>query len=193
MPSTKRILVVDYNPIWSDQFLKLKSVFTELLGSFDISIEHVGSTSVTGLAAKPIIDIDIISKCEENNKGIIELLESIGYIHQGDLGIAGREAFKIRDSFVPFTQLENEQIDHHLYLCVKENISLENHLKFRNYLRVHPEAVEEYTAIKRDLAKRFPNDIDSYVEGKTAFITNVLAKCGFKSSHLKEIAAQNKK
>ena len=90
----KPIIVEDYNPIWPTYFESFRQVYNQYAGDFLIDIQHVGSTSVPGLAAKPIIDIDIIVADEKNKLAVIKALAVLGYQHQGDLGVKGREAFK---------------------------------------------------------------------------------------------------
>ncbi len=189
----QKIIVVDYDPIWKRWFEELKEIILQQLSGLDITIEHVGSTSVEGLPAKPIIDLDIIAENNNDIQAIIIGLEKSGYIHQGDLGILGREAFRKCRANVPFSHESSRVIDHHLYLCHKGNVALENHLSLRNYLRKNPQAVSEYGNLKKQLAKEFPYDIDAYVEGKSEFITGILEKCGFNPEDLSSITDQNKK
>ncbi|MDZ7547980.1 GrpB family protein, partial [Clostridium perfringens] len=89
---TKYVVVEDYNPIWKEEFKSIKNELLTVLSGKIVSIEHVGSTSVEGLCAKPIIDIDIV--IDKNFEEVKGLLESRGYIYEGDLGIPGREAFR---------------------------------------------------------------------------------------------------
>ncbi|MBO7601103.1 MAG: GrpB family protein, partial [Lachnospiraceae bacterium] len=89
---TKHVVVLPYDKKWKQNFVEIKNELAQALGELAISIEHVGSTSVEGLAAKPIIDIDVVVK-KENINDVVSALNSIGYIHEGDLGIPGREAF----------------------------------------------------------------------------------------------------
>jgi len=90
-----------------------------------IAIEHVGSTAVPGMAAKPVIDMDVVIASRTNLPSIVSRLGSLGYQHRGDLGIADREAF-----LAP-----RNQPAHHLYLCVENSLALKNHLAVRDYLR----------------------------------------------------------
>ena len=89
---TKHVVVLPYDEKWKQDFIVIKNEISQALGDVAISIEQVGSTSVEGLAAKPIIDLDVVVKKETINDAI-SALQSIGYIHEGDLGIPGREAF----------------------------------------------------------------------------------------------------
>ena len=108
---TKYIIVEEYNPIWKDEFIKIKNELLEVLSGKILSIEHVGSTSVYGLCVKPIIDIDIV--IDNNFEEVRRLLETIDYIYEGDLGIHGRYAFKYNNK--PHLMM------HHIYVCNKDN------------------------------------------------------------------------
>lgn len=193
MIKRKEVIVKDYDPNWSECFAKLKQVFEQYLGDLILAVEHVGSTSVEGLAAKPIIDLDLIVEDDGRNLSpVIEKLAELGYIHRGDLGIAGREAFKRNSAKVPFDNSDREWMNHHLYVCKRNSASLLNYLKLRDYLRENVEARIEYGKIKKDLAKKYPFAIDSYIEGKTAFILKILKALDFDDSDLQNIKNQNK-
>lgn len=191
--SKKKVVVEEYNPLWAEEFNKLKTVFENHLGDLFISIEHVGSTSVKGLAAKPIIDLDIvIEDGEKILQQVIQKLEKLGYRHRGDLGIIGREAFKRDSQKVPFDGSDRKWMYHHLYVCIKDCVSLLNHLNLRDYLRENESSRNEYGKLKLELAEKFPNDIDSYIEGKTNFIINILEKFDLETNELETIREQNK-
>jgi GrpB-like predicted nucleotidyltransferase (UPF0157 family) len=123
---------------------------------------HVESTSVEGLWAKLILDIDMIVNDSEDCNNVISLLKSIGYTHIGNGRIEGREAFEYSENNKNIIWME-----HHLYLCLKGNESLRNHLLLQKHLRCNQESIFTYSKLKLDLAKKYPYDIDSYVEGKT--------------------------
>lgn len=163
---TRLIEVVPYDPAWPNAFEKLAAAVNEWIGDLLIGIEHVGSTSVAGLAAKPIIDLDAVMKSRELLPEIIERLSVQGFEHQGNLGVEGREAFHpTRDlGFMKF----------HLYVCPPDGKGYLEHIALRDYLRQHEAARDEYARIKLELAKRHRTDIDAYVDGKTAFIQRML-------------------
>lgn len=188
----RKIVVEEYNSQWEEEFLELRFIYEEALRGDIKAIEHVGSTSVKGLAAKPILDIDIIIDNEDNKELVIEKLRKLGYKHRGDLGIIGREAFERIDNTVPKSKKVKMWMKHNLYLCVDGVESLENHLKFRDYLRENPSAVEEYGDLKRRLAAA-TEDIDEYVENKSTFICGILRETGMKIDSLKRISEQNRK
>jgi GrpB-like predicted nucleotidyltransferase (UPF0157 family) len=133
------------------------------------------------LRAKPVIDICIVVASREEVLPCIERLGTIGYVHQGNLGVPDREAFR-RPDHLP---------RHHLYLSPCASLSLKNHLGLRDYLRSHPDAAQEYGELKASLATRFPADIDSYIVGKTEFILRILGEIGLNKDELTEIRRIN--
>lgn len=165
----RTILVVPYNPIWPDEFEKIKGELEIALEDSFISIEHVGSTSVPGLSAKPIIDIDIV--IEKGTFPVVkEKLAAIGYEHVGDLEIPTREAFKYSG--------KEHLMEHHLYVCEDDSPELHRHLVFRDHLRTHPEDRYRYSFIKVEMARLHPHDIDAYLAGKSPLILEIYRKCG---------------
>ncbi|MDB5043890.1 MAG: dephospho-CoA kinase/protein folding accessory protein [Candidatus Eremiobacteraeota bacterium] len=158
------VVVVPYDAAWPRTFEAVRARIASHLGEVAVGIEHVGSTAVPGLDAKPIVDVDVVVRRDEDVPEAIRLLAAIGYAHLGDLGIAGREAFRAAPGLP----------SHHLYVCAAGAAALRAHLTLRDALRSDPELVAAYGALKRELAERYRDDRDSYVEGKTPFITAVL-------------------
>ncbi len=168
-----KVVIHEYNPSWPDHFAEIHGHLLSALGELAISVEHVGSTSVPGLAAKPIIDIDVVIEKGEALTSVVESLATLGFEHQGDLGVAGREAFKTKDD----SALCKSWPAHHLYVCEKNNAELARHLAFRDYLRANQAAAVRYAEIKRDLAQKFPWDRIRYNDGKAPFVSELLAEC----------------
>ena len=137
-------------------------------------VEHVGSTAVPGLAAKPILDLDLVLAPGVRMAEVIEALQRAGYRHEGDLGIEGREAFSRADDTVPWTGAPREWMAHHLYACDGDSRELARHLLFRDFLRIHSEEMRRYAALKYELADRFREDRAGYTEAKTGFIERIL-------------------
>jgi GrpB-like predicted nucleotidyltransferase (UPF0157 family) len=164
--SADPIEVVDYDPRWPSTFETLRAPVAGALGDLVSAIEHVGSTAVPGLAAKPIIDIDVLLKSAADLPLAIGRLASLGYVHRGDLGVPGREAFAT-PSGLPA---------HHLYVCPQESQQYLHHLALRNYLRAHPSEAAAYGNLKRSLAACFRDDRTSYIEGKSEFIESLLRR-----------------
>ena len=167
---TSKVIVMPYHKEWQTDFEKIKNELENAIGDMVIAIEHVGSTSVQGMSAKPCIDIDVVIKDYSVFDIIVGKLADIGYIHEGDLGIKDREAFKYTDK--PHLQT------HHLYVCPQYSAELHRHITFRDYLRTHPEAANEYSKVKEKAAQLFPDDIDSYIEFKSPCIAKLYKLCG---------------
>ena len=162
---TKHVVVLPYDGAWKNDFEEIKAELMTVLDGLVLGIEHVGSTSVPGLAAKPVIDIDVVIEDADSFEKVKTALETIGYLHEGDLGIHGREAFKYDG--------KDHLRKHHLYVCQKDSAELKRHISFRDYLRAHSDAVKEYGRIKEEGAELYPYDIDSYIAYKALFIENI--------------------
>lgn len=172
----REIIIEDYNPQWKIEFEELKKVFADHLKDLIIDIEHVGSTSIEGLCAKPILDIDIVINTYDTLPEIINRLKDLGYFYEGDMGIEGREAFGREKDNVPYSKNKSLWMEHHLYVCPQDSRELKRHIAFRDYLRQNPEKAKEYADIKINLAKIFRNDRESYWRMKTDFIEGILNK-----------------
>ncbi len=179
----KRIVVVDYDPAWPGDFEQVRSRVWPAVADVAVAVEHVGSTSVPGLAAKPIVDISVVVPGPADVPTVIERLATLGYRHCGNLGVEGREAFA-SPSALPL---------HHLYACPSNSLALANHLAVRNYLRAHPDAAREYGELKKQLAQRFLDDIDGYTDGKTDAILKMLRVAGFQQDSLETIERINRR
>lgn len=166
----KQVIVEKYDEAWAQDFRQIEQELKEALGDLALRIEHVGSTSVKGLSAKPIIDLDIVIPDYSRFDAVVAALETIGYTHEGDLGIPGREAFK-------YSGKEHLR-RHHLYVCPETSGELKRHLAFRDYLRSHPEAVREYSRVKEEGAALYPEDIDKYIEYKSPCIEKIYRELG---------------
>ena len=169
---TKKVVVVPYDEAWKNAFEEIKNEIEAEIGDLILGIEHIGSTSVEGLSAKPCIDIDVIIKDYSVFDAVIKKLGTIGYIHEGDLGIQDREAFKYSNK--PHLMM------HHLYVCPQDSKELHRHITFRDFLRHNPEAVRKYSLVKEKAAELFPCDINKYIEYKTPCIAELYAQCGLK-------------
>lgn len=167
---SKKVVVLPYDPKWKNDFEKIKRELENAIGGLTVSIEHVGSTSVEGLSAKPIIDIDVVIGDYSVFDSIVRRLGAIGYFHAGDLGIKDREAFKYTDK--PHLQA------HHLYVCPQNSKELLRHITFRDFLRNNPEAVKRYGEVKETAAKLFPDNMEKYIEYKAPVIEELYSLCG---------------
>ena len=169
---TKRVTVVPYDEAWESAFEEIKKEIEAVIGNMILGIEHIGSTSVKGLSAKPCIDIDVVIKDYSIFGELVDKLAAIGYIHEGNLGIKDREAFKYADK--PHLMM------HHLYVCPQYSEELRRHITFRDFLRHNAEAVKQYSLVKEEAAELFPDDIDKYIEYKTPCIEKLYSMCGLK-------------
>jgi GrpB-like predicted nucleotidyltransferase (UPF0157 family) len=164
-PGQYPTVVHEYDLTWPDRFAALAARLETALGDVMLRVEHVGSTAVPGLAAKPIIDLDVVIARVDFPEAT-RRLGRLGYVHEGDLGITGREAFR----WPPDCER------HHLYVVAEEAAELGRHLAFRDALRADPVLRDKYAALKRSLAVQHPDDIKAYTEGKTAFIIATLER-----------------
>lgn len=167
---TKNVVVLPYDPEWKNDFEEIKQELVNAIGDLIVGIEHVGSTSVEGLSAKPIIDIDVVISDYSVFDSIVSRLSTIGYTHEGDLGIKDREVFKYTDK--PHLR------KHHLYVCPQNSKELLRHTTFRDFLRNNPEAVKKYSQVKENGAKLFPDNMDKYIEYKSPCIEEMYSLCG---------------
>ena len=141
------MVVVEYDKNWPSDFEKIKKEIEKAIVEPAV-IEHVGSTSIPGMKAKPIIDIDVGLNNWADFEKVKKDLAAIGYVHEGDRGIKGREAFD-RNGQVHNDVLDT--IDHHLYVCSFDNTEFKRHILFRDYLRSHDEARDKYNQIKEEI------------------------------------------
>ncbi|MEY3901843.1 MAG: hypothetical protein RL189_1149 [Pseudomonadota bacterium] len=179
-----KIEVQPWSPKWSADFIVLKNRLETILGALPCTIEHVGSTSVEGLCAKPIIDIDIMVSDDTALAAVITKLTSAGFVHRGNLGISGREAFRIPEDFGPKA---------HIYAGKFEIVAFKNHLAVRDALRGSQALRDEYGQIKSDIAAAVGNDIEEYVRRKTDFLSSILSRSGrFSASELLGIQVANR-
>ena len=181
-PPQKKVVVRPYDPLWVVGFETISAYVAPALAAVDHRVEHVGSTAVPGLCAKPVIDVDVVID-DADLRQSVRCLQGLGYEYRGDLGIPGRHAMK---KMGPVTLPT-----HNLYVVVEGCDALTNHLLLRNHLRRRPDLVKAYGELKMELAARHPFDIDAYVTGKTEFIVAILADLGMKEAALNDIRRVN--
>lgn len=161
------MLIHPYSADWNTHFELIKNVLDKCFQGLDYTIEHVGSTAVPGLAAKPIIDIDIVFNDPSTFSLIKQALELIGYFHNGNQGIEDREVFK-REGTSQDDVLDT--IKHHLYVCSADSPALKRHLITRDYLRNNECAKAEYQQMKYELAEKAEQDQKAYAVLKEATV-----------------------
>ena len=175
------IEIVDYDPVWPARFETLRQLYENILtGVAILGIEHVGSTSVPGLAAKPLIDIDIVVTVDQVARAI-EAMEQAGFLSLGERGIPDRWALQA-PSDLPRTNT---------YVVVEGSLALRNHLAVRDQLRHEVALRDQYAALKRSIAASV-HDIDQYVEKKSSFLSVVLELAGLTAEERDAIEIANR-
>jgi GrpB-like predicted nucleotidyltransferase (UPF0157 family) len=177
-----RVEVVPYQPRWQEQFGAVREDLLAALEEVEvIAIEHVGSTSVPGLAAKPRLDIDVVVAADQV-AAASTALAAAGYTQLGDLGIPDRHAFRAPD----------EQPRRSVYVIVDGCLALRNHLAVRDLLRRDGPLRDEYSRLKLDLATRDYDDLEQYVVDKSPVLQRILAVAGLDADERAEIESMNR-
>ena len=160
------VQVVTHRRDWSNLFEQERNALQQHMGSFVLDIQHVGSTSVPDLPAKPILDIAVAVASEEMIRQCVPLLCQLGYIDRGDQGADG--------GYLMVRESSPEIRTHHLHMVMIDDPQWHQYLKFRNALRADDLLRERYAALKKTLQEQFPKDRRAYTAAKTDFIRNVL-------------------
>lgn len=163
---SKTVRVVPYDARWPELFRAEAARITHAIAAAGLPglvLEHVGSTAVPGLAAKPILDLAAGRPGAVPAAAYVPVLESMGYIHRGDGGIPGREFFR-----------RGALRSHHIHLVEHDGLHWRRYLRFRDALRSDPALREAYAELKRALATRHPRDREAYIAGKTEFVEAAL-------------------
>lgn len=167
-----RVTVVPYDPAWPETFETIRTALaTALAGVPVVAIEHVGSTAVPGLAAKPVLDIDVVVE-QADLAPAIAALGAAGYTHRGDLGVPERHAMRAS------TTDEHAAVTRNVYVCVDGSLSLRNHRAVRDTLRTDPALRDAYAAVKLRLAQQELDGIEDYIDGKNEIVQQILAAAG---------------
>ena len=173
--------VVAYDPRWPIRFEEVAETLRNALADGpDASVEHVGSTSVPGLAANAIVDIDVIVAPDDVPAAVAALVR-IGYRHRGDLGVVGREAFHAPD----------DDPRRHVYVCAAGTMNVRNHLAVRDILRRRDDLRDEYAAVKLELAADPAMDIDTYIARKSGVLQEILAASDLTDDERRQILSLN--
>ena len=158
---SQHITVADYNPLWIKKYEEEAVLIKEILADNCIAIYHIGSTSVPGLAAKPIIDIMAAVRSLEKVDCAAEAFSKIGYEYLGEFGIEGRR----------YLRKGGNERTHQIHIFQMNDWSnIGRHLAFRDYMRTHEKERAQYAKLKIELARKFPYDIDGYCDGKENFV-----------------------
>jgi len=164
------VRIVDYNSQLPILFENEKRLILNVIRHFVVEIEHVGSTAVVGLGAKPIIDITVAIKNLKDAHNCIGPLESIGYEYVPEYEESIRERRYFHKGKPPKEQ------HYHLHMVELSSDFWKRHLLFRDYLRTHPEVAQDYYELKKRLAREYGSDREGYTEAKTSFIESIVAK-----------------
>lgn len=179
-----KVVVEEYNPKWAIQFQTLKEELEDVLrGVKYLSIEHIGSTSVPRLAAKPVIDLSVISEPTDVGPAIEASTSRGGYTYLGEMGIPDRHAFRKR-GVLPAR---------HLYVSVAGCQSIRNHLGVRDICRKKPEVRDAYGQVKLELSQRDWKDVDEYCEAKNDILGWVLEQAGIDREERDQVRKLNTK
>ena len=164
---TDRVELVAYDPAWADMFAQISRDVRAACGTLIVDIHHIGSTSVPGLSAKPLIDVMPVLNAFAAGARCADILEPLGFYYYDEYGIPGRQFFRQRGP-----------ININMHMFERGHIEIERHLVFRDALRSDARLKAAYEDLKRGLAARFPNDVDSYAMSKSVFIEGVLQDHG---------------
>lgn len=152
----RKVEVIRFSERWSLDFEKEAAVLEKVFGAEVIKIHHIGSTSIHGLSAKPIIDMMPVVKDITQVDQYDEKMAAIGYEAKGENGILGRRYF----------QKGGDERTHHVHMYEIGSPEIDRHLAFRDFLRAHPGKAKAYGDLKEKLARQFPYDIEAYIDGK---------------------------
>ena len=159
--------VVEYDARWPVWFAEIRDGLSPYLEGIPHTVEHVGSTAVPGLAAKPIIDVDVVVPAADHVPAAVAAMVAAGYHHEGDLGITGREAFTLPPDAAHY---------HHLYVVVDGNKPHQDHALLRDHLRANAADRERYAALKREVAHLLTTDRTAYVEAKAGLVEEIIQR-----------------
>jgi GrpB-like predicted nucleotidyltransferase (UPF0157 family) len=170
MANADPVIVVHYDEAWPSLFEEERKRIEGAIGPWAEGIEHVGSTAVPGLAAKPVIDIMVGVKSLDDSPILVERLVGIGYeyVPQFERDLPFRRYFR---------KMREGRRTHQIHLVERSNAEWwDRHMLFRDYLRANPEIAGEYARLKYDLSARFGEDRDAYTDAKTHFISEVVRR-----------------
>ena len=159
--------VVEYDPSWPKLCEVEIAGLRAALGDEIVRAHHIGSTSVPGLAAKPVIDMLLVVGDVDEADGKNDEMAALGYEAKGEFGIPGRRYF---------TKGRNDARTFHLHAYGVGHPAVKQHLDFRDYLIAHPDEATVYGELKKELAGRYRDDIQEYMAGKDPWIKEVLAR-----------------
>ena len=164
----RRVIVVSYDPQWPEAFDAAAGEVADALGLERQDVHHIGSTSIPGMAAKPVIDMLAVVADLASLDARVARMESLGYEALGEFGIPGRRYFR-RDNAAG-------ERSHQAHAFLRGSPHVERHLAFRDFMRSHSDCAQNYADLKQRLAAAHPTDIEAYMDGKDAFIKEMEAR-----------------
>jgi GrpB-like predicted nucleotidyltransferase (UPF0157 family)/hemoglobin-like flavoprotein len=165
--SPELIVLAAHDPRWLSEAAAECHRIARACGSAIIRVEHIGSTSVPGLIAKPVLDLMPVLRRFEDGFACVAAMRALGYWYAGDFGIAGRHLF-----------VKGSPRTHHAHMLVEESREARRHIAVRDVLRARPEMAARYASLKQQLASQFGDDRESYAQAKTAFMRELLDHAG---------------
>ena len=165
--NSRKTQISEYDSNWILQFEKESLLLQSIFGKIALNIQHIGSTAIPGIKAKPIIDILITTNDINNIDSFDAQMEQLQYIVGGEFGLPGRRFYCKGD---------DEHCHFHIHIYEATNPSVEKYLLFRDYMITHPNDAKEYESLKTDLATKYPNNRTLYTQNKGDFINQILKK-----------------
>ncbi|OED31461.1 hypothetical protein BHE17_02515 [Planococcus maritimus] len=162
----RKVIVTAYDKRWSAAFEEAAAEIRKILGSGCLDIQHIGSTAVPGLAAKPVIDVLVAVADIETVDRFEESFRKLGYHAKGENGLPGRRYF----------ERGGDERTHHVHCYEQDNPEIARHLAFRDFLKVNPQTAAAYGQLKMELATQYPLDIERYIKGKQMMVEEIEKK-----------------
>jgi GrpB-like predicted nucleotidyltransferase (UPF0157 family) len=163
------VKLVPHNNSWKKLFEKERKNLKNILGKDAVEIEHIGSTAIPRISAKPVIDVLVGLSSMKNTNKYVKILEKFGYFY--------RPKFGHKRQHLTFAKGNESSRTHYIHLVKHRGVIWKRDLGFRNYLQTHPSRAKQYDELKKKLEKKFPNDRRNYTKSKSEFIleTNSMA------------------
>ncbi|HVG35236.1 MAG TPA: GrpB family protein [Pyrinomonadaceae bacterium] len=174
MAAENEIIIADYDPRWPMLYAQERELILSLMAQDLAAIEHIGSTAVPGLGAKPIIDIMAAVRSLRDAERCIEPLARIGYEYVPEFEDVMPERRYFRKS-------AGRTRTHHLHMVELSSDFWRRHLLFRNFLRAHPSTAHQYYCLKKELARKFRTKREAYTDAKTSFIEDIVKRAQMES------------
>lgn len=168
----RHTLVVPHNPLWPQSFQPEAAALKTIFGDYALTIQHIGSTAIPGLSAKPVVDILITTPDLDEIDTLDDRMLEHGYVAGGEFGLPHHRFF---------CKGNDTACLHHVHVYEPHHPSVNQYLLFRDYVSTHVDTAKAYEALKIDLAKRYPHDRTKYTQGKNEFIQEVCKKLANKS------------